>query len=73
MEESVGKVVTLIGSSKESFEKAIASAIAAATKTLHGIHVADVRKLYVHVENGKITSYRARVRVAFDYDPKYKK
>ncbi len=73
MDESVGKVVTLIGSSKESFEKAIANAITVATKTLHGIHVADVRKLYVHVENGKITSYRARVRVAFDYDPKYKK
>ena len=73
MEESVGKVVTLIGSSKESFEKAIANAIAVAAKTLHGIHVADVRKLYVHVENGKVTSYRARVRVAFDYDPKYKK
>ena len=73
MEESVGKVVTLIGSSRESFEKAIANAIAAAAKTLHGIRVADVRKLYVHVENGKITSYRARVRVAFEYDPKLKK
>jgi len=73
MEDSVGKVVTLIGSSAESFEKAIANAIAAAAKTLHGIRVADVRKLYVHVENGKITSYRARVRVAFEYDPKFKK
>lgn len=73
MEESVGKVVTLIGSSRESFEKAIGNAIAAAAKTLHGIRVADVRKLYVHVENGKITSYRARVRVAFEYDPKLKK
>jgi len=73
MEESVGKVVTLIGSSKESFEKAIANAVAAAAKTLHEIHVADVRKLYVHVENGKIISYRARVRVAFEYNPKYKK
>jgi len=73
MEESVGKVVTLIGSSRESFEKAIANAIAAAAKTLHGIRVADVRKLYVHVENGRITSYRARVRVAFEYDPKLKK
>jgi flavin-binding protein dodecin len=73
MEESVGKVITLIGSSRESFEKAIANAVAAANKTVHGIHVADVRKLYVHVDDGKITSYRARVRVAFEYDPKLKK
>lgn len=73
MEESVGKIVTIIGSSKESFEKAIANAVAAAAKTLHEIHVADIQKLYVHVENGKITSFRARVRMAFEYDPKYKK
>jgi flavin-binding protein dodecin len=73
MADSVGKVVTLIGSSSESFEKAIGNAVAAAAKTLHEIHVADVRKLYVHVEKGKVTSYRARVRIAFEYDPKYKK
>lgn len=72
MENSVGKVITLIGSSPESWEKAAASAVAAAAKTLHGIHVADVRELYMHIENGKITSYRARVRLAFDYNKKYK-
>jgi flavin-binding protein dodecin len=72
MEDYVGKVITLIGSSSESWEKAAANAIAAAAKTVHGIRVADVRKLYMHVEDGKITSYRARVRVAFEYDKKYK-
>lgn len=72
MENPVGRVVTLIGSSPESFEKAIANAVAAAEKMAHGIHVADVRKLYVHTENGKITSFRARIRVAFEYDEKYK-
>jgi dodecin len=72
MEDYVGKVITLIGSSSESWEKAAANAIAAATKTVHGIRVADVRKLYMHVEDGKITSYRARIRVAFEYDKKYK-
>jgi len=72
MEDSVGKVITLIGSSPESFEKAVAAAVKAASKTLKGIHVADVRKLYVHIENGKIISYRARVRLAFEYDEKAK-
>jgi len=72
MENPIGRVVTLIGSSPESFEKAIANAVAAAEKMARGIHVADVRKLYVHVENGKITSYRARIRVAFELDEKYK-
>lgn len=47
-EDSVGKVITLIGSSPESWEKADASAVKAASKTLHGIHVADVQKLYLH-------------------------
>jgi len=69
----VGKVVTLIGSSPESFENAIANVVAAAAKTLHEIRVADVRKLYMHVGNGEITSNQARVRVAFEYDPKYKR
>jgi len=72
MEDSVGKVITLIGSNPESFEKAVAAAVKAAAKTLKGIHVADVQKLYVHIENGKITSFRARVRLAFEYDIKAK-
>jgi flavin-binding protein dodecin len=72
MENSVAKVITVIGSSPESWEKAAAAAVATAAKTVHGIHVADVRKLYMHVEDGKITSYRARIRLAFEYDEKYK-
>ncbi len=71
--DSVYKVITLIGSSPESWEKAAAAAIAAASKTLKGIHVAEVRELFMHVENGKVTSYRARVRVSFEYSRKYKK
>jgi dodecin len=72
MESSVSKEITLIGSSTESWEKAAAAAVAVASKTLHGIHVAEVRKLYMHIDKGKVTSYRARIRVAFDYDKKYK-
>ena len=73
MENTVAKVITVIGSSSESWEKAVATAVAAASKRVQGVHVADVQKLYVHVEKGKIISYRARVRLAFEYDPKYKK
>lgn len=72
MENTVGRVITVIGSSPESWEKAAAVAVATAAKMARGIHVADVRKLYMHVEDGKITSYRARIRVAFEYDEKYK-
>jgi len=73
MEDSVAKVITIIGSSSESWEKAVAIAVAAASRRLKGVHVADVQKLYVHVEKGKIISYRARIRLAFEYDKKYKK
>jgi len=72
MENTVGRVITLVGSSPESWEKATAVAVAAANKIAHGIHVSDVRKFYVHTENGKITSYRVRIRVAFELDEKYK-
>ncbi len=73
MADTVAKVITDIGSSSESWETAVAAAVAVASKTLKGIHVADVQKLYVHTEKGKIISYRARVRLAFEYDPKQKK
>ncbi|MFA5078745.1 MAG: dodecin family protein [Dehalococcoidia bacterium] len=73
MENTVAKVITVIGSSSESFDKAVATAVAAASKRVKGVHVADVQKFYVHVEKGKVISYRARVRMAFEYDPKFKK
>jgi len=73
MEYPVAKVITVIGSSPESWEKAAATAVAAASKRVKGVHVADVQKLYMHCEKGKIVSYRARIRLAFEYDSKYKK
>ena len=53
MEESVAKVITVIGSSSESWEKAVAAAVAAASKTVKGVHVADVQKLYVRGLTGR--------------------
>jgi flavin-binding protein dodecin len=65
--ESVYKVITLIGTSTESWEKAAAAAIAQASKTVRDLRIAEVEKLDMHLENGKILAYRARVLVSFRY------
>ena len=65
--ESVYKVITLIGTSTESWEKAAAAAVEQAAKTLHDLRVAEVEKLDMHIEDGKIVAYRARVMVSFKY------
>lgn len=62
---TVGKVVELIGSSKESFEGAVENAVDEAAKTIRGIREVWVQDLKVAVENGKITEYRAGVKVTF--------
>jgi flavin-binding protein dodecin len=48
MEESVAKVITVIGSSSESWEKAVAAAVAAASKTIKGVHVAHYNRTGKH-------------------------
>jgi flavin-binding protein dodecin len=62
---TVGKVVELIGSSKESFEGAVKNAVDEAAKTIRGIREVWVQDLKTAVENGKITEYRAGVKVTF--------
>jgi flavin-binding protein dodecin len=69
MAESVYKVIELVGTSKESWEKAAASAVAAASRSLRDLRVAEVCQLDMHVENGKVTAYRAKVKVSFKYTP----
>ncbi len=70
--ESVYKVITLIGTSTESWEKAAAAAVEQAASTLHDLRVAEVEKLDMHMENDRIVAYRARVRVSFKYHPEDK-
>jgi hypothetical protein len=67
MAESVYKVIELIGSSPESWEKAAAAAIATASKSLRDLRIAEISALDVHIENGKIKAYRAKVKVSFKY------
>jgi dodecin len=61
----VAKVVTIIGSSPDSFAKAADVAVQEAAKTLRGIHGADVVTMSAVVENGRITEYRTTVNIAF--------
>jgi dodecin len=61
----VAKVVTIIGSSPESFAKAADAAVAEASKTLRGITGADVLSMSAEVNDGKITEFRTTVNIAF--------
>ncbi len=68
MAESVYKVVELVGTSTESWEKAAAAAVARASKTLRDLRVAEVVELDLQLEEGKIIAYRAKVNVSFKYE-----
>lgn len=68
MPESVYKVIELVGTSTESWEKAAAAAVERAGKSLRDLRVAEVAELDLQIENGKIKSYRAKVKVSFKYE-----
>ena len=67
MAESVYKVVELVGTSTESWEKAAAAAITMASKSLRDLRVAEVSQLDLQLEGGKVLAYRAKVKVSFKY------
>jgi dodecin len=68
MPESVYKVIELVGTSTESWEKAAAAAISRAGKTLRDLRVAEVSELDVQLNDGKVETYRAKVKVSFKYE-----
>lgn len=68
MAESVYKVVELVGSSPESWEKAAAGVIARASQTLRDLRVAEVVSQDVKIEDGKITAYRVRMHLSFKFE-----
>ncbi len=68
MAESVYKVIELVGTSSESWEKAAAAAVAKASQTLRDLRVAEVSELDMHIEDGQVTAYRAKVKVSFKYE-----
>jgi flavin-binding protein dodecin len=67
MSESVYKVIELVGTSPDSWEKAAAAAIDRAGKSLKDLRIAEVEKLDMQIEDGKIAGYRARVKVSFKF------
>lgn len=67
MGESVYKIIELVGTSSESWEKAAAAAVETAAKSLHDLRIAEVVTLDMQVEDGQVVTYRARIKVSFKY------
>jgi flavin-binding protein dodecin len=67
MADSVYKVIQLVGSSANSWEEAARNAVETAGKSLRDLRVAEVAKLDMKVEDGKVTAFRARVNLSFKY------
>lgn len=68
MGESVYKIVELVGTSKESWEKAASHAVELAARSLRDLRVAEISQLDMNIENGRVTAYRAKVKVSFKYE-----
>ncbi len=68
MAESVYKVIELVGTSSESWEKAAAAAIERAGQSLRDMRIAEVTELDVQIKDGRIEAYRAKVKVSFKYE-----
>mgnify|MGYP003681917337 CR=1 FL=1 len=68
MGESVYKVIQLVGTSTESWEKAAAIAVETAAKSLRDLRIAEIAELDMQIEDGKVHAYRAKVNVSFKYE-----
>jgi len=68
MTDSVYRVTQVIGTSTESWEAAARNAVETAAQTVRDLRVAEVDKLDLTIENGKVTHYRARVNISFKYE-----
>ena len=68
MPESVYKIIELVGTSTESWEKAASAAVARAGQSLRDLRVAEVVQLDMVIDDGKVTAYRAKIKVSFKYE-----
>lgn len=68
MSESVYKVIELVGTSTESWEKAATAAVDMAAKSLRDLRVAEIVQLDMVLEDGKVRAYRAKVKLSFKYE-----
>ena len=67
MAESVYKLVELIGTSTDSWEKAAAAAVERAGRTLRDLRIAEIADLDMQIRDGKVEMYRAKVKISFKY------
>lgn len=68
MSESVYKVIELVGTSTESWEKAAKAAVERAAQSLRDLRIAEVVQLDMNLEDGKVVLYRAKVKVSFKFE-----
>ena len=68
MTESVYKVIELVGTSPDSWEKAAAAAVARASESLRDLRIAEVVDLDMHIKDGRVEVYRAKVKVSFKFE-----
>ena len=68
MADSVYKIIELVGTSPDSWEKAAAAAVAQASKSLRDLRIAEVVALDMQVQNGKVKAYRAKLKVSFKFE-----
>lgn len=67
MSDSVYKIIDLVGTSEASWEDAAKNAVETASKSLRELRIAEITKLDMKVEHGKVTAFRARVKLSFKY------
>ncbi len=68
MTDSVYKVIELVGTSNESWEKAAAAAVAMASRTLRDLRIAEVTEQDMQIEDGRILNFRCKIKVSFKYE-----
>jgi dodecin len=68
MAESVYKIIELVGTSDESWEKAATTAVTRASQSLRDLRIAEVAQLDLQIENGQVKGFRARVKLSFKYE-----
>ena len=68
MTESVYKIIEIVGTSAESWEKAAAAAVTAAAKSVRDLRIAEVSELDMQLKDGKVEAYRAKLKVSFKFE-----
>ena len=68
MPDSIYNVIELVGTSTESWEKAAKAAVETAAKSLRDLRIAEIEKLDAQIKDGKVETYRAKVKISFKYE-----